>query len=68
MHGVNLIRNFGQHNALMAALHYTKGDYVLGMDDDMQTHPSQIFKLVEKIQEGYDLVYGHYGKRKNSSL
>jgi glycosyltransferase involved in cell wall biosynthesis len=68
VHGVNLIRNFGQHNALMAALHYTKGDYVLGMDDDMQTHPSQIFKLVEKIQEGYDLVYGHYGKRKNSSL
>ena len=52
--GVNLLRNFGQHNALMAALHYVGGDYVLGMDDDMQTHPSQIHKLVEKIQEGYD--------------
>lgn len=58
--GVNLMRNFGQHNALMAALQYTKGDYVLGMDDDMQTHPSQIFKLVHKIEEGYDLVYGIY--------
>ena len=66
--GVNLLRNFGQHNALMAALHYVRGDYVLGMDDDMQTHPSQIHKLVEKIQEGYDLVYGHYGKKKNSTL
>ena len=33
VHGVNLIRNFGQHNALMAALHYTKGDYVLGYAD-----------------------------------
>ncbi len=65
--GVNLLRNFGQHNALMAALHYTKGAYVLGMDDDMQTHPSQIFRLVDKIREGYDLVYGHYGKRKNSA-
>ena len=66
--GVNLLRNFGQHNALMAALHYVRGEYVLGMDDDMQTHPSQIHKLVEKIQEGYDLVYGHYGKKKNSTL
>ena len=54
--GVNLMRNFGQHNALMAALHYTKGDYSLGMDDDMQTHPSQIFKLVRKMEEGFDLV------------
>lgn len=66
--GVNLLRNFGQHNALMAGLHYAHGDYVLGMDDDMQTHPSQIYKLVDKIQEGYDLVYGHYKKRKNSLL
>ena len=56
MCGVNLMRNFGQHNALMAALHYAKGDYVLGMDDDLQTHPSQMFKLIHKI-EGYDLVY-----------
>lgn len=65
--GVNLLRNFGQHNALMAALHYVHGEYILAMDDDMQTHPSQIFKLVDKIREGYDLVYGHYGKRKNTA-
>lgn len=64
--GVNLMRNFGQHNALMAALHYTNGDYILGMDDDMQTHPSQIFKLIHKMEEGYDLVYGVYPVRKNS--
>lgn len=66
--GVNLLRNFGQHNALMAAMHYTEGDFILGMDDDMQTHPSQIFKLVKKMEEGYDLVYGCYRKRKNSIL
>lgn len=64
--GVDLLRNFGQHNALLAALHFTSGDYILGMDDDMQTHPSQIFKLIDKIQNGYDLVYGHYPKRQNS--
>lgn len=62
--GVNLMRNFGQHNALMAALHYAKGDCVLGMDDDMQTHPSQIFRLIHKMEEGYDLVYGVYPQKK----
>ena len=66
--GINLMRNFGQHNALMAALHYAKGDLILGMDDDLQTHPSQIEKLLKKMEEGYDLVYGVYEKRKNSFL
>lgn len=66
--GIDLLRNFGQHNALMAALAYAKGDYILGMDDDMQTHPSQIFKLINKIEEGYDLVYGVYPHKKNSLL
>lgn len=64
--GVQFMRNFGQHNALMAGLHYAKGDYVLGMDDDMQTHPSQIIRILDKMEEGYDLVYGYYGKKKNS--
>ena len=66
--GINLMRNFGQHNAIMAALRYTRGDYVLGMDDDMQTHPSQIFKLIHKIEEGYDLVYGIYPEVKNGPI
>lgn len=66
--GINLARNFGQHNALMAALHYTNGDLIVGMDDDLQTHPSQMSKLLDKIQEGYDLVYGNYAKRKNTFL
>lgn len=66
--GVNLMRNFGQHNALMASLSYANGDYILGMDDDMQTHPSQIFKLIHKIEEGFDVVYGVYPHKKNSPL
>ena len=66
--GINLARNFGQHNALMAALNYANGDFIVGMDDDLQTHPSQMYKLLDKIQEGYDLVYGDYAKRKNSFL
>ena len=38
------------------------------MDDDMQTHPSQISKLIHKMEEGFDLVYGCYPKKKNSFL
>lgn len=64
--GINLAKNFGQHNALMAALNYAQGDIIVGMDDDMQTHPSQIFKLINKLEEGYDLVYGKYPEKKHS--
>ena len=47
--GVDLMRNFGQPNAQMAGLNFARGKYILGMDDDMQTHPSQVFKLIHKI-------------------
>ena len=66
VHGIHLMRNFGQHNGLMCAMHFTTGDYILGMDDDLQTHPSQIFKLLGKISEAYDIVYGVYPESKNS--
>lgn len=62
--GINLSRNFGQHNAIMAGLNYAEGDYIIGMDDDLQTHPSQIPKLIGKIEEGYDVVFGHFTKTK----
>ena len=39
---LNLAKNAGQHNAIMAGLNYAKGDILIGMDDDMQTHPSQL--------------------------
>lgn len=58
--GIDLAKNFGQHNAILAGLHYTRGEYVIGMDDDLQTDPSQFSKLFDKMKEGYDLVYGAY--------
>ena len=67
VHGISLMRNFGQHNALMCGMNYTHGDLILGMDDDMQTHPSQIRKLLDKQREGYDLVYGVYEKSTNTT-
>lgn len=64
--GISLSKNFGQQNAIMAGLRYARGDLIMGMDDDMQTHPSQIVKFVNKINEGYDLVYGKYAEKKHS--
>jgi len=63
---IDLARNSGQHNALMAALRYASGDVIIGMDDDGQTHPSQLGKLFETFDKGYDLVYGYYPDKKHS--
>lgn len=65
---VDLAKNVGQHNAIMAGLHYVSGSFVIGMDDDMQTHPSQIKFLIEEIQKGYDVVYGFYPRKKHSAF
>lgn len=64
--GIDLARNAGQHNALLAGLRVAEGDYFIGMDDDMQTHPSQIKKLVKRLEEGYDIVYGSYPSKKTT--
>lgn len=68
VHGVNLMRNFGQHNALMCAMHFAKGDVVLGMDDDLQCQPSQISAILGKLEEGFDLVYGVYRESANGAI
>lgn len=65
---VELARNTGQHNAVMAGLAYATGDFIITMDDDMQTHPSQLEKLLAKADEGYDVVYGYYPDKKHSAF
>lgn len=55
--GVCLAKNFGQHGALMAGYGQTTGDYVVSLDDDGQTPASDVFKLVDKLEEGFDVVY-----------
>ena len=65
---VELARNSGQHNASLAGMNNAEGDFIISMDDDMQTHPSQLSKLFEKIDEGYDIVYGYYPGRKHTAV
>ncbi len=63
---INFSRNFGQHSALMAGFHYVSGDYIVCMDDDGQNPPEEMFKLIDKIEEGYDLVSAKYVHKKHS--
>lgn len=58
--GVCLAKNFGQHCALMAGYGQASGDYIVSLDDDGQTPASETFKLVDKLEEGFDVVYGYY--------
>ena len=64
--GVDLAKNFGQHSAYMAGYHYASGDYIICLDDDGQNPPSETFKLVDKLESGYDVVYGSYAHKKQS--
>jgi len=56
--GFKLMRNFGQHNALLCGIRAATCDLIVTMDDDLQHPTSQVKVLVDKLGEGYDVVYG----------
>lgn len=56
--GVDLMRNYGQHNALLAGIRAARHEIVLTIDDDLQHPPEEVPKLLAKLAEGYDVVYG----------
>ncbi|MBR5091150.1 MAG: glycosyltransferase [Ruminiclostridium sp.] len=63
---IDLMKNFGQHSAIMAGYNYVSGDIIVNLDDDGQTPPEEMFKLIDKIEEGYDFVSARYPKKKES--
>ena len=63
---VRLLRNSGQHNAILCGFSLAKGDVVVTMDDDLQNAPEDIPKLVAAVDEGYDLAVGSYVEKKHS--
>ena len=65
---VDLAKNFGQHAAIMAGLHHSRGDYIVCLDDDGQTPADEVGKLLAKLEEGYDVVYASYGHHKQHSF
>lgn len=66
--GIELSRNFGQHHAISAGLDYSKGDWVVVMDCDLQDRPEEIPNFYKKAQEGYDIVLGRRVHRKDAFL
>lgn len=58
IHPINLMRNYGQHNALLCGIRQARFDAIVTMDDDLQHRPEEIPKLLARLDEGYDVVYG----------
>lgn len=65
--GIDLARNFGQHNAIIAGLSHVHGELVMLMDDDLQTHPSQCHLLLDEMMCGdWDVVFAHFPKHREA--
>lgn len=64
--GIDLAKNFGQHAALMAGFAHVSGDILVCLDDDGQTPANEVYKLLDKIEEGEDVVYAKYDHKKHS--
>jgi glycosyltransferase involved in cell wall biosynthesis len=56
--GVDLTRNYGQHNALLCGIRLAAHDVIVTLDDDLQQPPEEIPQLLAKLDEGFDVVYG----------
>jgi glycosyltransferase involved in cell wall biosynthesis len=62
---ISLVKNYGQQSAILCGLFYSKGDYVINLDDDLQNPPEEVEKLITKAAQGYDLVCGVYHQKKH---
>ena len=56
--GINMMRNYGQHNALLCGIRLARHETVVTMDDDLQHPPEEIPRLLAELDRGYDVVYG----------
>ncbi|KTE93856.1 glycosyl transferase [Desulfitobacterium hafniense] len=66
--GIEFSKNFGQHAALMAGYRECTGDIIISLDDDGQTPADELFSLVDKINEGYDVVYASYSSIRQNAF
>ena len=65
---IHFSRNLGQTSALMAGVDYARGEIIVPIDADLQNDPEDIPSLLQKLEEGYDVVSGWRKKRKDPSL
>ena len=65
LRGICLSQNVGQHNAIMAGLREAEGEIVVLMDDDLQHPPAMLGRLIDAIEEGFDVCYTQYKRRRH---
>jgi len=58
IHPINLMRNYGQHNALLCGIRAAQYDVIVTLDDDLQHPPEEVPKLLAVLAQGFDVVYG----------
>lgn len=63
LRGINLRKNAGQHNAIMAGLAVARGDFIVTMDDDLQHDPADIPRILAELKDGSDLCYVRFVAR-----
>lgn len=56
--GIDLTRNYGQHNALLAGIRRARYPVIVTLDDDLQNPPEEIPRLVRELERGHDVLYG----------
>lgn len=66
--GLRLMRNYGQHSALLCGIREAKHGIIVTMDDDLQHPPEEIPKLLAELERGYDVVYGAPQAEKHSFM
>ncbi|KAA6187858.1 glycosyltransferase [Thiohalocapsa marina] len=66
--GYRMSRNYGQHNALLCGIREARGETIVTLDDDLQHPPEEIPKLLAKLNEGFDVVYGPPEKEQHGLL
>src|SRR5436190_10170 len=66
--GLNLMRNYGQHNALLCGIRAAKYELIVTLDDDLQQPPEEIPRLLARLEEGFDVVYGAPNAEQNGLL
>lgn len=64
--GIDLMRNYGQHNATLCGIREARYEVIVVMDDDLQNPPHEIPKLLDKLSEGHDVVYGVARRRQQA--
>ena len=65
LRGIRMMRNYGQHNALLCGIRKARYDVIVTIDDDLQNPPEEIPQLLKKLEEGHDVVYGSPQKQQH---